>query len=182
MPEYLFTSQRLAFRDWELSDLDDLYAMNSDPEVMAFFPKLYTREECRDFIIRMKDQFKQRGYCYFAVDTLLDNQFFGFIGISYQDYEAPFTPCVDIGWRLKKSEWNKGYATEGAIANLKYAFDEMGLKSIISLAPKRNLNSISVMQKIGMKAIMDFNHPVLADYPDLNPCVVYKINKSEMLL
>ncbi len=51
---------------------------------------------------------QKRGYCYFATDELTSGKFIGFIGLMYQNYEADFTPCVDIGWRLAKKYWGKG--------------------------------------------------------------------------
>src|SRR5688572_24415738 len=112
--KYIFTSDRLGFRNWELTDIDEMYKINSDKKVMEFFPGVSTREQTIEFVERMKSQFDKKGYCYFAVDKLEDNRFIGFIGLSEQTYKTDFTPCVDIGWRIKSSEWNKGFATEGA--------------------------------------------------------------------
>jgi len=173
MPEYLYTSQRLGFRSWTLDDLPELAEMNKDSEVMEFFPKRYTKEESRDFLLRMQGHFKQNGYCYFAVDTLSDQKFIGFIGLCNQSYEAPFTPCVDIGWRLLKTAWNYGYATEGARATLEYGFQQLKLHSIYSVAPEVNKKSEKIIQKIGMKPLLTFDHPALKDFPTLTSCIVY---------
>ena len=72
------------------------------------------------------------------------------IGLSEQSYEAPFTPCVDIGWRLKPTFWHMGLATEGAKRCLKYGFQDIQLSKIFSVAPVINTPSIHVMKKIGM--------------------------------
>ncbi|WP_010523137.1 GNAT family N-acetyltransferase [Aquimarina agarivorans] len=86
--------------------------MNADPKVMEYFPFKLTTKETASYIDRLKTQYKKTGYTYFAVDTLDTEEFIGFIGINDQNYEAPFNPSVDIGWRLKKSAWGRGYATE----------------------------------------------------------------------
>ena len=112
--KYIFKSERLGFRNWNLTDIDPLHEINSDEKVMEFIPTIPTKKQTTEFVERMKKQFENKGFCYFAVDKLADREFIGFIGLSEQTYEADFTPCIDIGWRIKSSEWNKGYATEGA--------------------------------------------------------------------
>ena len=88
--------------------------------------------------------------------------FIGFIGLSEQTFEASFTPCVDIGWRLSKKEWNKGYATEGAKKCLDYAFNHLNIEKVNAMKrPKINLKSVQVMKKAGMQKISDFVHPLL---------------------
>lgn len=172
---YLFTSERLGFRNWEVSDLDFLHAMNSDEEVMAHFPSLPSREESLAFIQRMQGQFQQKGFCYFAVELLQSSEFIGFIGLSDQTYEAPFTPCTDIGWRLMKQHWIRGFATEGAFRCLRFAKENLGMTSIKSVAPIVNKPSIEVMKKIGMSYQYNFKHPRLKDFPRLEECVLYSI-------
>ena len=177
MNKHLFTSNRLGFRNWKVSDINLLYNINSDKDVMEFFPTKPTKEETIDFIFRMQQQFQLKGFCYFAVDILETNEFIGFIGISEQTYETDFSPFVDIGWRLKKSSWNNGYATEGAKTCLAYAFNKLNLKTIFAIAPKLNVKSHSVMEKIGMKKHSTFLHPKIDTKSKLKRCIVYKIEK-----
>ena len=176
---YLFQSLRLGFRNWSDADLPKLAAINEDPVVMEFFPGLADRQQTAAFIERMQEMQRDKGYCYFAVDQLSDGAFIGFIGLCEQSYEAPFTPCVDIGWRLNKIYWNKGYATEGAARCLKYGFEVLGLQHIKSVAPQINLKSIRVMEKIGMHKELDFKHPKLLGHPLLADCVCYTQNARE---
>ena len=172
--KYLFTSERLGFRNWHLSDIDKMHEINSDEKVMEFFPCIPTKEQTTEFIERMKKQFEDKGFCYFAVDKLEDNDFIGFIGLSEQTYDADFTPCIDIGWRIKSSEWNKGFATEGAKRCLSYASDNLKLEKIYSIAPKINIRSEHIMSKIGLKKQYEFEHPLLANDERLKYCVLYK--------
>lgn len=173
--KYLFTSERLGFRNWSIEDLDEFVQLNADPKVMEHFPATLTREETAGFIDRLIAHFEKHGYNYFAVETLESNEFIGFIGLAYQTYDMPFLPATDIGWRLKKSSWGKGYATEGARRCLKFAFEELKLKRIVSTCTLRNVNSENVMKKIGMTRMGEFDHPKLADYPEYRRCVWYEI-------
>lgn len=172
--KYLFTSDRLGFRDWNISDIDKLFEINSDKEVMEFFPSLPTKSETISFIERMKNQFQEKGFCYFAVDKLVNNEFIGFIGLSEQTYPADFTPCVDIGWRINRKEWNKGFATEGAKKCLEYALNNLKINKIFAVAPKVNVKSEHIMEKIGLKKQYEFDHPLLTDHKLLKTCVLYR--------
>ena len=149
--KYIFTSDRLGFRNWELTDIDKMYQINSDQKVMEFFPSVSTKQQTTEFVERMKNQFADNGFCYFAVDKLEDNEFIGFIGLSEQTYDSDFTPCVDIGWRIKSSEWNKGFATEGAKKCLDYALKDLKLENVYSIATKINTKYEHIMTKIGLK-------------------------------
>lgn len=176
--KYLFTSARLGFRNWLPTDIDTMAAMNADKEVMQFFPKVQTLEETQAFITRMQMQYVEKGFCYFAVDSLADSQFIGFIGLSEKNFEADFTPCIDIGWRLSRNQWYKGYATEGAKACLDYAFNHLDLTDVFSIAPQINTPSVKVMEQLGMKKVQHFKHPQLTGNTELQDCVVYKISKA----
>jgi RimJ/RimL family protein N-acetyltransferase len=122
----------------------------------------------------MQNQFQDKGFCYFAVDKLEDNEFIGFIGLSEQTYKADFTPCIDIGWRIDSNEWNKGFATEGAKRCLEYAFNDLKLEKVFSIAPKINTKSEHIMKKIGLKKQYEFEHSLLTNNDRLKACVLYK--------
>lgn len=173
--DYLFKSERLGFRNWTDEDLDALYAVNSDPQVMEFFSKCPSRDETLDFIHRMQKQFSKKGFCYFAVELLESKELIGFIGIAEQTYEADFTPCVDIGWRIGTKYWYKGYATEGAKATLQFAKESTSLTEILSVAPAINSKSEAVMKKIGMEKLRNFDHPLLLNDSRLKKCVLYSL-------
>ena len=178
MSEYLFTSKRLGFRNWKDSDLAEMSKINLDKEVMKFFPARKTEEETSQFIFGQQMNFNENGFCYFATELIETGELIGFIGITEQVYETDFTPAVDIGWRLKASAWNKGYATEGAKRCLEFAFQDIKLDSIIATCPKVNKRSESVMKKIGMKFEKVFEHPLLENADDIKTCLLYKIDCS----
>ena len=174
LQNYILSTNRLGLRNWNTDDIVLFHQLCTDPEVMRYFPKLATLKETTALVARFKTHFKKHGYTYFAVDTLQEQEFIGFIGIAWQDWESNYTPNADIGWRLKRSAWGKGYATEGASACLKNAHKLFGLQKIIAVASVDNVNSINVMKKIGMMNKGTFNHPKLIAYPHLNPCVIYE--------
>jgi RimJ/RimL family protein N-acetyltransferase len=171
--KYIFTSARLGFRNWDFADIDKMHEINSDEKVMEFFPYIPTKEQTAEFVKRMKKQFEGKGFCYFAVDKLEDNEFIGFIGLSEQTYKADFTPCIDIGWRIKSSEWNKGFASEGAKKCLDYALNDLKLEKVYSIAPKINTKSEHIMIKIGLKKQYEFEHTLLTNTERLKTCVLY---------
>jgi RimJ/RimL family protein N-acetyltransferase len=173
--QYLFKSERLGFRNWLDSDIELMSQINADEKVMEFFPGIATKTQTAELIAKMQQQFKEKGFCYFAVDKLENNEFIGFIGLSEISFDAEFTPCVDIGWRLSSEEWNKGYATEGAKRCLEYAKEVLKLEKIVSIAPKINVKSGRVMEKIGMEKILEFEHPLLINDERLKDCVLYQI-------
>jgi RimJ/RimL family protein N-acetyltransferase len=160
--QYLFTSERLGFRNWQAADLEPMTAINTDPEVMAYFPAPYDREQTAAFISRMQQLYTDKGYCYFAVEILNEHRFIGFTGLAWQTYEAPFTPCVDIGWRLRRTAWGHGYAAEGAARCLQYAFKELQIGEVNAVAPLANTRSVRVMKQIGMNPLLHFKHKALS--------------------
>lgn len=177
-PNYLFKSERLGFRNWVDSDIPLMTKISGDSDVMKYFPAIATPKQTADFIARMQRMFLDHGFCYFAVDSLEDKSFIGFIGLCYQNYDVEFAPFIDIGWRLDKNYWEKGLATEGAKNCLEYAFNILNLKSIKSTAPIINNGSISIMEKIGMIKQFEFQHPKLLGNERLINCVCYEIKQD----
>lgn len=173
--EYLFTSERLGFRKWRDADLSEFAELNSDDAVMKHFPKTLSKKEVEALIVALKNHYTENGFTYYATEILATKEFIGMIGLAFQEYKTKFTPAIDIGWRLKRRAWGKGYATEGARRCLDYAFNELGIKKIISVCTVKNTNSERVMQKIGMTKIGDFNHPELVDYPEHEKHFCYEI-------
>ncbi len=174
---YLFCSARLGFRNWEERDIKPMSAINADKDVMEFFPDIQDETVTANALQRMNQLYAQKGYCFFAVDLLETGDLIGFIGFNDQVNEADFTPCVEIGWRLKKEVWNKGLASEGALTCLDYAFTQLGLTKIYAITPKINLRSERIMQKAGLRKEKNFHFVLLKDSPHLEECVLYSIQR-----
>ncbi len=176
---HIYTS-RLTLRRWQESDLVPFSAMNADPEVMAYLPKCLTPDESNALIQRIEAHFDRHGFGLWAVEQIDTGHFMGFVGLLIPGFQAPFTPCVEIGWRLARPYWGQGYATEAAKAVLEYGFTRCGLSEIVSFTVPMNTRSRDVMQRLGMTHSPhdDFNHPSLPEGHPLRPHVLYRLSKS----
>ncbi len=180
MPALEFNTERLAFRVWQDRHRGPFAALNADPEVMRFFPALLSAEQSNAGIDHWCQQFAQQGYSNWAVESLLTGEFLGFTGLSVPKRQLPFSPCVEIGWRLKRAAWGQGYATEGAKRCLRAGFEQLGLQEIVSFTTLSNLPSVAVMRRIGMcNADADFEHPALPQGHALRPHCLYKISRLQ---
>jgi len=179
MQEQVITTSRLVLRPWQEEDLEPFAILNADPRVMEHFPSVLSREESDSFAHAIIEHFQQRGWGLWAVSLCNEANFIGFIGLSYITFEAPFTPAVEVGWRLAYDHWGKGYATEGALASLQFGFETLLLDEIISVTAVCNERSKRVMECIGMthNARDDFDHPKLPEGHRLRRHVLYRIQR-----
>ena len=168
-----FETQRLIFRGWSETDRMEFRKMNADPKVMQYFTKSLTDSETDSFYRIIQDEFKNCGYGLYAVEAKQDSEFIGFIGFHLASFASSFTPCIEIGWRLKQEAWGCGYATEGATACLKYGFEKLGFQAVYSFTSKINSSSEKVMIKAGMEKIQEFEHPNIVDGSPLKKHVLY---------
>ena len=180
-PITILHTQRLILRRWQESDRQPFAEINADPRVMEFFPNTLTREQSDRLINKIEGAFAQRGFGLCAVELQSDHKFIGFIGLSVPNFEAHFTPCVEIGWRLATHAWGQGFATEGARAMTNYAFNTLKLDSLVSFTTEQNLRSRRVMEKIGMTfdPTDSFDHPILPDGHLLRRHVLYRLSAEE---
>ncbi|MDJ0509020.1 MAG: GNAT family N-acetyltransferase [Crocosphaera sp.] len=170
---------RLKLRQWKEEDKEPFFKLNSDPRVMEFMPKPLSKEESDQLVERIKRQFEEDGYSFLAVELMRDKTLIGLIGLSIPKFQSFFTPCVEVGWRLAYEHWGKGYATEGAKAALNYGFKELNLLEIVSFTVPQNVRSRQVMERIGMKHIDQFEHPLLPQAHPLRKHVLYKKTLEE---
>src|SRR5262245_41864802 len=138
---------RLLLRQWKEEDWAPFAAMNADARVMEHFPGLLSREESDQRVAGILRHFEERGFAQWAVEIPGVTPFAGFVGLSAPTFEAAFTPCVEIGWRLAAEYWGRGYATEGALAALEFGFNELDLAQILSWTVPENWRSRRVMEK-----------------------------------
>lgn len=174
----LFETDRLGFRLWKSSDKAIFAQMNKDQEVMKFFPKTMTEAESDDFADRIMEGLIANGYGLWAVEEKCSGDFIGFIGLFEAGFEASFTPCIEIGWRLHKNYWNKGYATEGAMKCLEVAFQDYGIEEVYSFTAAINRPSINVMEKIGLHRMSLFEHPRIEENNQLRTHVLYYLKSN----
>jgi RimJ/RimL family protein N-acetyltransferase len=147
---------------------------------MEHFPALLSPDETDARIARIQAHFDQHGFGLWAVEIPGVTPFAGFVGLTVPPFDAPFTPCVEIGWRLAAEFWGQGYATEGAKAALAFGFESLGLDEIVSFTVPANTRSRRVMEKIGMThdPREDFDHPLLPENHALRRHVLYRIHRA----
>jgi RimJ/RimL family protein N-acetyltransferase len=180
MPDPFLRTDRLLLRPWREADLEPFAALNADPVVMEHFPKPLDRSESDAMVARVRAHFERHGFGFWAVEVPGLADIVGLVGLAIPAFEAHFTPCVEIGWRLAREHWGKGYASEAARACLRYGFEELGLDEIVAFTAQGNVRSRAVMERIGMtrRPEDDFDHPSLAEGHPLRRHMLYRAGKS----
>lgn len=174
-------TDRLILRRWQPSDLVPFANLNADPRVMEFFPATLSRSETEAMTSKIEARMGQQGFGLWAAEVKRTKDFIGFIGLDVPGYPLPFSPCVEIGWRLAFDYWGNGYAQEGARAAFVFGFEKLHLREIVSFTTAGNLRSRRVMERIGMTydAKGDFDHPQLPkDHPLVKHVLYRKIADS----
>jgi RimJ/RimL family protein N-acetyltransferase len=153
--------------------------MNGDPRVMEFFPTLLARAESDAMVDRIEAHFRAQGFGLYALELRQRQKFIGFAGLSVPAFQARFTPCVEIGWRLAAEHWGRGLATEAASSVVGHAFNSLGLDSLVSFTVPANIRSRRVTEKIGMTHDPgdDFNHPTLPAGHPLRRHMLYRLKR-----
>jgi RimJ/RimL family protein N-acetyltransferase len=172
-------TERLLLRRWVPGDRESFAAINADPIVMEHFSSVLSRAESDALADRIDAHFDRHGFGLWALEIPGVVPFAGFVGLSVPGFEAHFTPCVEIGWRLAADQWRRGYATEAARAVLAFGFDTIGLDEIVSFTVPENVRSRKVMERIGMShdAADDFDHPGLPGSDPFRRHVLYRTRR-----
>jgi RimJ/RimL family protein N-acetyltransferase len=169
---------RLRLRRFREEDKPAFAAINADPAVARYLPSTLTRSESDAVVDRIVAHVEAHGFGLWAVDELASCELIGFVGLARPRFEADFTPCVEVGWRLRAASWGRGYATEAARAALHEGFMELGLQEIVSFTVPTNVPSRRVMEKLGMTPDREFEHPVLAEGHPLRRHVLYRLARG----
>ena len=176
----IVTTERLILRHWHESDRKPFARLNADLRVMEYMPHVLSTQDSDALAERIEVHFRQHGFGLCAVELRRDRSFIGFIGLSIPSFDAPFTPCVEIGWRLAPDCWGQGLATEGAHAIVSYGFETLGLDELVSFTVPANARSLRVMAKLGMThdPADDFYHPRLPVGHTLCRHLLYRLRRS----
>lgn len=168
-------------RPWRDEDLVPYAALNADPRVMEHFPSLLTRAQSDASAGKIRGAMEERGFGLWAAELPGVAGFIGFVGLSVPHFQAHFTPCVEVGWRIAHDHWGQGYATEGAEAALAVGFGELGLTEVVAMTVPANARSRRVMEKLGMRRDPegDFDHPSIAEGHPLRCHVLYRVSAAE---
>ena len=173
-------TERLLLRRWREADKEPFAELNSDPVAMEHFPSLLSREQSDAAVDRFDGLIAEHGWGLWAVEVVASGDFIGFVGLNPPPWEAHFTPAVEVGWRLRREHWGKGYATEAAREALRFGFEDLDLDEIVSFTIPANRRSRAVMEQLGMTRdpADDFDHPNLAEGHPMRRTVLYRLTRS----
>ena len=174
-------TERLILREWNATDREPFARMNADARVLEYLGERMSRERSDEVADRIEAHFRAHGFGLCAADLAESGEFIGFIGLAVPSFEAAFTPCVEIGWRLAAEYCGAGLATEGAREIVRYAFEELGLPELVSLTAIGNERSRRVMAKLGMThdAAENFDHPRVPVGDPLRRHVLYRLRREK---
>ncbi|MGZ4472412.1 MAG: GNAT family N-acetyltransferase [Nocardioidaceae bacterium] len=176
MPTPELRTERLLLRGWTAADRDGFAALNADAEVMEHFPSTMTRAESDAAVNRIEAGFAAHGFGLWAVEVVATGEYVGFTGLSVPRFHVPWMdqrhqPVVEVGWRLRRTAWGRGYASEAARAAVAFGFQDVGLPEVVSFTTLTNVRSQKVMERIGMHRLATYDHPI--EGADPLPSVVY---------
>ncbi|EIE02599.1 GNAT family N-acetyltransferase [Leptospira licerasiae] len=175
----MLETSRLVLRKWQASDLEPFSRMNSHPSVMRFFPKLLNKSETETLILRINKHWERYGFGLFALEEKSSGNFFGFTGLMNTNFNSFFTPAIEIGWRLNQNFWGRGYAKEAAAEVLKFGFENLRVKDIVSFTSRINHPSRGVMNSLGFSYSGEFEHPRVKLGSPLRTHVLYRIHSED---
>jgi RimJ/RimL family protein N-acetyltransferase len=174
------TTPRLRLRRWQPTDLPPFTELNADPLAMQFMPRLLSPEQSCAFAAGADRALATHGFGPWAVEISATGEFVGCVGLGEPSFEAHFTPCMEVLWRLLPRHWGRGYATEAAGACVDFAFGKLGRNEVVSFTVPANLRSRAVMERLGMThdEREDFEHPRLPEGDRLRRHVLYRLPRA----
>lgn len=173
-------TERLRLRQWLPIDREPFAALNADPSVMEFFPAPLDRAASDAMADRCQSLIAERGWGFWAVEVKAVSQFIGFAGLHIPASELPFSPCVEVGWRLAFPYWGQGFASEAARAAVRAGFELLALPEIVSFTAVGNIRSRAVMERLGMQEDAEtFDHPQLPPGHALRRHCLYRILRTQ---
>jgi RimJ/RimL family protein N-acetyltransferase len=180
-PAGTMRTERLLMRRWLPGDRAPFAALNADPQVMAHFPTPLDRAASDAFADKIEAGFEANGFGLWVLERLDTAEFVGFTGLSVPKFSAPFTPAVEVGWRLCRAAWGRGFATEAGRQAVAVGFGGYGLAEIVSFTATGNAASQAVMRRLGMRRdpAGDFDHPALPAGHPLRRHVLYRLGRPD---
>jgi RimJ/RimL family protein N-acetyltransferase len=170
---------RLLLRQWRDGDREPFARLNADPEVMRYFPGVQDRALSDSSIDLWRAHITDHGWGNWAVETLDAGHFIGFVGLTVPRRALPFMPCVELGYRLAREHWRRGYASEAARGALHFGFAQLGLEEIVAYTALVNTPSRAVMESLAMRnGDEDFDHPALPEGHVLRRHCLYRLARA----
>jgi RimJ/RimL family protein N-acetyltransferase len=175
-------TKRLKLRQWCVNDRAPFAVLNANLQVMEFFPGTLHPTESDAMADKCESLIAERGWGFWAIEVLATGEFIGFVGLHIPTVDLPFSPCVEVGWRLACSHWGQGYATEAARASLQVGFEVLELKEIVSFASICNTRSLAVMERLNMTLTeIIFEHPAIPVASHLCKHCLYRISREDWM-
>jgi RimJ/RimL family protein N-acetyltransferase len=176
----MIETERLLLRNWREDDIAPFIRHTDTPAVMRWLGGVrgaaWHREAIRERIMR----WQERGFTFWAAERKADGELLGFCGLKLADTPgSPIEGMVEVGWRLREDVWGQGYAKEGAIASLDFAFDRLGVDRVVAITFQANAPSWGLMKRLGMTRCPELDYDD-DRFPDLNPTIVYDIRPGEL--
>jgi RimJ/RimL family protein N-acetyltransferase len=174
------STDRIRLRRWREEDREAFAAMNSDSRVMEFFRSTLNRAASDAMVDAIQRHFSEYNFGLWAIEVPDVAAFIGFAGLAWARFSAPFTPCVEVGWRLAFEHWGQGYATEAARLALGHGFGTLALPEVVSFTSATNRRSRAVMERLRMRrdSAEDFDYPSLPDGHRLRRHVLYRLDSD----
>ncbi len=171
----IIETKRLRLRQWQDRDYEPFAQLNADAEVMKYFPNTLTKEQSDAQADKARHLIEKNGWGFWALELKDSKQFIGLLGL-HEEHNLPFSPCVEMGWRLARPYWGHGYATEAAQKTLDFAFNQLNLNEVVAFTCEINQPSRQLMERIGMtNTHHNFKHPKVPNDSPLCEHVLYKI-------
>ena len=180
MAEFRLETERLVLRDWRANDCDDFHRLGSDPEVMRTLGPVMTREQTASLIEDLQWRARRFGHTFWALEDKRDARVIGFTGL-VRGKAPQIAGELEIGWRLARDCWGKGYATEAALASIAWARAHCSDPFVIAITSETNAGSRAVMERVGMRHVpeRDFDHPAVPEGDPLRPHVLYELELKQ---
>jgi RimJ/RimL family protein N-acetyltransferase len=177
-PVVTLQTARLILRGWRDTDLAPFAAMSEDPEAMRYYPAIPDQASSDAIADYIRTSLAANGFGLWAVEIPDEAAFIGYVGMVETGFDAPFTPAIELSWRLARPFWGGGYATEAAIAVLDHAFGAIGFHDVVAYTVPENRRSRRVMERLGMwhDRAGDFDDPRLAAGDRLRSQVLYRLS------
>lgn len=177
----MIETARLILRNWTEDDIAPFLRHTNTPAVMRWLGGVRTRDDQLDVIRnRIMRWQEELGFTFWVVERKADGELLGFCGLKIADGRgSPIEGMIEIGWRLRQDVWGQGYAKEGAIASLDFAFDRLGADRVVAITFPGNEASWGLMERIGMTRRPEFDYDD-ERFPELNPTIVYDIRPGEL--
>lgn len=170
-------TERLLLRAWRPEDRAPFAKLNADPEVMAHFPQPLTRTESDALADRLQQHLTAQGWGVWALALRASGAFIGLTGLASVRADLPFAPATEIAWRLARAHWGQGLALEAARAACAHGFGVLGLPEIVAFTALPNTRSRALMQRLGMRADGQFDHPALRAGHPLRRHWLYRLDR-----